>query len=309
MRLCIVLGLLIGLIGQLAAEMATIELRQGGKLRGEILRDRPEAVIVDLGFEVFTVPREAILSISMSETTEIEMPVSTGLYALGDESEELPVKELVERQGEAVVLIETPSGLGSGFIVHPDGYVVTNDHVIAGEHKIGVTVFEQGEMDLVRKPYDQVRIVASNPEMDLALLKIEGADRSFPTVPIGNASELRPGQPLFAIGSPLGLDRTVSQGIVSIRNRLIDGKIYIQTTAQISPGNSGGPLFNLRGEVIGVNNMKVVGMGAEGLSFSIPSTVLRMFLDNRDAFAFDPRNPNAGYRYNSPPSPQPEAAE
>lgn len=122
------------------------------------------------------------------------------------------------------------------------------------------------------------------------------------SVPLGESNELRQGQSVFAIGSPLGLDRTVSQGIVSNRNRPIDGRVFIQTTTEISPGNSGGPLFNLKGEVVGVNNMKVVAMGAEGLAFAIPANVLKFFLENRDAFAFDPRNPNAGFRYNAPPT-------
>jgi serine protease Do len=291
---------------QAASDASTIELHAGGLIEGDILRERADSIVVDLGFEVLTVPRDAIAAIRANDP-EVQARENrtreNRLYRTSDKDEEMPVKELAERNGEAVVLVKTPVGLGSGFIVHPNGYVVTNDHVIAGEHRVSITVFEDGELDLVRQQYENVRIVASNPQMDLALLKIEGASREFPTVAIGDSDMLRPGQPLFAIGSPLGLDRTVSQGIVSLRNRLIGGRIYIQTTTQISPGNSGGPLFNLKGEVIGVNNMKVVGMGAEGLSFSIPSEVLKMFLENRDAFAFDPRNPNAGFRYNEPPRP------
>ena len=103
--------------------------------------------------------------------------------------------------------------------------------------------------------------------------------------------------------SPLGLERSVSQGIVSLRNRSIEGRLFIQTTAQINPGNSGGPLMNLRGEVVGVNDMKFIGFGVEGMGFAIPSGVLKDFLKNRDAFAFDPKNPNAGFRYNEPPKP------
>jgi serine protease Do len=106
---------------------------------------------------------------------------------------------------------------------------------------------------------------------------------------------------VFAIGSPLGLDRTVSEGIISVANRVINGRLYLQTTTQINPGNSGGPLFNLKGEVVGVNNMKISAVGAEGLGFSISSNTLKSFIDNRDAYAFDPRNPNAGFRYLSPP--------
>jgi len=152
--------------------------------------------------------------------------------------------------------------------------------------------------------FPKVRIVALDARLDLALLKIEDAgDTVFPTVPLGDTQELTDGQTVFAIGSPLGLDRTVSQGIVSSRNRPLDGQLYIQTTTQINPGNSGGPLFNLRGEVVGISNMKAMIVGVEGLNFAIPVAVAKSFLRNRDAFAFDPRNSNAGFRYLAPPQP------
>jgi serine protease Do len=112
---------------------------------------------------------------------------------------------------------------------------------------------------------------------------------------------------VFAVGSPLGLDRTVSTGIISLTNRVIRGRLFIQTTTEINPGNSGGPLFNLKGEVVGINDLKLVGIGLEGLNFAIPVSTLKEFLHNRSAFAFDPRNPNAGFRYNRPPvDPRPE---
>ena len=85
--------------------------------------------------------------------------------------------------------------------------------------------------------------------------------------------------------------------------------MYIQTTTQINPGNSGGPLFNLKGEVVGVNNMKIVSVGAEGLGFAIPTANLKLFLRNREAFAFDPANPNSGFRYNRPPRPASQPAQ
>jgi serine protease Do len=200
-------------------------------------------------------------------------------------------------------MIRTPIGLGSGFIIHPDGYVVTNDHVVAGERIISVTRFRKDKNELVKENYDNVRIVATGGNIDLALLKIEVQAKKikFPSLPLGNSEELKQGERVFAIGSPLGLERSVSEGIVSLRNRIIQSRLHIQTTAEISPGNSGGPLFNYRGQVIGVNNMKVVSTGAEGLGFSIPVRQLKTFLENRDAFAFDPRNPNSGFRYNRPP--------
>jgi serine protease Do len=209
----------------------------------------------------------------------------------------------VGRVSEAVVQVHTPTGLGSGFFIHPDGYVVTNEHVVAGEYNISVTQFRHGRAgELQNVTFNKVRIVALDSKLDLALLKIEDAGSTvFPTVPLGDSGRLSEGQTVFAIGSPLGLDRTVSQGIVSSRNRPMDGQLFIQTTAQINPGNSGGPLFDLRGEVVGITNMKAMIAGVEGVNFAIPIAVLKNFLRNRDAFAFDPRNPNSGYRYLEPP--------
>lgn len=292
----------------LGAAPVSVELVEGGSLRGALLLERPDRVVLDLGFTVLEVPRESIGAIVKDEDRAgVESQAGTHgphLFRVANGGSPRSVRDLVERDGEAVVLVRTPVGLGSGFVIHPDGFVVTNDHVIAGETRITVTVFEQDGAELRRRVHEQVRIVATSPELDLALLHIEDTEgRTFKTVALGDSDDLRPGQTVFAVGSPLGLERTVSQGIVSLRNRLIGGQLYVQTTAQISPGNSGGPLFNLRGEVVGVNNMKVVAMGAEGLGFAIPAVTLQMFLRNRDAFAFDPRHPNAGFRYNRPPEP------
>jgi len=284
---------------------ATIELTSGSVITGDVVYEKSEQVLVDLGFTVLTIPRNNIIQIHYNDETLMEkaVTVQAGLLRIGADTEIQSVKDLVDKFGSAVVLVQTPTGLGSGFIVHPDGYVITNDHVIAGEHDITVTLFKMENGGLERRAFQNVRILATSPEQDLALLKIQDADAPvFTTVSIGESDELRQGESVFAIGSPLGLERTVSEGIISLRNRLIEGRLYIQQTAEISPGNSGGPLFNLKGEVIGVNNMKVAATGAEGLGFAIPSTTLKTFIKNRDAFAFDPKNPNAGFRYNLPPT-------
>lgn len=289
----------------------TVELNQGGAVKGEVLTETAERVVLDLGFTVLTVPRDAIARIVKDAVTgeSTENAVGEELYRTEPKARTQGVKELVNSIGDRVVLVRTAGGLGSGFFIHEDGYVITNDHVIAGETEISVTVFGRNGAAMDKKTWDNVRIVAANAEMDLALLKVETAEKvKFPTVPVGDSEELRQGQPVFAIGAPLGLERTVSQGIISLKNRVEDGRIYIQTTTQINPGNSGGPLFNLKGEVVGVNNMKIVAPGAEGLGFAIPSAMLKLFLRNRDAFAFDPANPNAGFRYNRPPRPDGSAA-
>jgi serine protease Do len=140
--------------------------------------------------------------------------------------------------------------------------------------------------------------MAFNPFVDLALLKIEEAEQPFKSVVLGHIDQLAVGQTCFAIGNPLGLTRSVSQGIVSSTNRDYDGRLYIQTTTDINPGNSGGPLFNLRGEVIGVTSMGYLFLG--GLNFAIPVDVVQRFIENWDAFAFNEDNPNAGFRYLQP---------
>ena len=285
------------------AAPATVELNQGGSVRGEILADTAERVVVDLGFTVLTIPRDAITKVN-KDAPGVAPTTAQGdeLYRQDPNARPQAVKDLVNAIGDRVVLVKTPGGLGSGFIIHEDGYLLTNDHVIAGENEITITVFAKGASGMDKKTWENVRIVASNAEMDLALLKIESGDKTrFPTVPLGDSDELKQGQPVFAIGAPLGLERTVSQGIISLKNRIEDGRMYIQTTTQINPGNSGGPLFNLKGEVVGVNNMKIVAPGAEGLGFAIPTAIAKLFLRNRDAFAFDPTNPNSGFRYNRPP--------
>ncbi len=293
----------------LGAEPSVIDLKSGAQVRAEILAERPDRLVLDLGFTVLSIPRDEIdrVTAPVLATGEAHDAVlATGLLFRSVVSPALlPVQANVERVGGAVVLVQSPTGLGSGFIVHPAGYVVTNHHVVAGETELSVTRFVREGQGLERVRHTRVRIVATDPRVDLALLKIEDlpADTTIATVPLGESQTLEEGQGVFAIGSPLGLDRTVSQGIVSSRNRLVDGQLYIQTTTQINPGNSGGPLFNLRGEVVGVNNMKAMAVGVEGLNFAIPAAVLKNFLRNRDAFAFDPRSPNAGFRYNSPPRP------
>ncbi|TVP79132.1 MAG: hypothetical protein EA353_06930 [Puniceicoccaceae bacterium] len=286
----------------------SIELKNGATLQGEIVLERAELLYVDLGFDLLPVPNSAVLQIQSLSPDSSEFttgqPQGRGtLYEIAADRSDKTIRDWVGQLGEAVALVQTPTGLGSGFVIQQDGYLVTNDHVIAGENRIAVTIFKDGENELSKVTYDNVRIVATSAELDLALLKIEAApDASFITVPLAGAGEgLREGQAVFAIGSPLGLDRTVSEGIISVANRVINGRLYLQTTTQINPGNSGGPLFNLKGEVVGVNNMKIAAVGAEGLGFSISSDTLRSFIDNRDAYAFDPRNPNAGFRYLSPP--------
>ena len=299
--------LFVSLFSLTFGKIVSIDLENDTSVTGNLVKEGAGEVFIDLGFDIIKIPKTAIIQIEDQKVNQSnkERPFKNQLYVESRGKRKLSsLRNLVDELGEAVVLIRTPIGLGSGFLIHPDGYIVTNDHVVAGERQISVTQFKGTGAKMTKQNFDNVKIVASGGNLDLALLKIEGENPgfSFPFVTLGASPNLKQGERVFAIGSPLGLERSVSEGIVSLRNRIISDRLHVQTTAEISPGNSGGPLFNYRGEVVGVNNMKVVAQGAEGLGFSIPVDSLKTFLINRDAYAFDPRNPNAGFRYTTPPS-------
>jgi serine protease Do len=279
----------------------TITLQDGRSIVAIILKETSDKLWLDLGFTVLEVPRSSVESVVRAAPDELKVESQRDdLYRLAFNLPERAPKELARRFGEAVIMVSTPSGLGSGFIIHPDGYAITNAHVIQGETRIKVTVFEQSDLDFRRREVEDVEIIAVNNALDLALVKLKKQDRPYPTVYIQGAEELQAGQEVFAIGAPLGLERTLSQGVIATTQRNFEGMTYIQTTAQINPGNSGGPLFNARGEVIGVTNMKIPF--GEGLGFAIPARYVRDFIRNRDAFAYDKSNPNSGYTYSAPPS-------
>ncbi len=164
-------------------------------------------------------------------------------------------------------------GSGSGVIVREDGIIVTNNHVV-GEDTT------EAEVRLSDKTHQIARIIGRDKETDIAVLKIE-TDRKLPAAQFGDSSVLKVGQWVLAVGNPMGLDRTVTLGVISGigRERLNLSKYenFIQTDAAINPGNSGGPLFNLRGEVIGINTA-IIHM-AQGIGFSIPADMVSRVVD------------------------------
>ena len=299
-----------------------VQLRDQSAIIGRIVAEKPDQVFVDIGYTVIGVPRTQITNILRADekspgskiAKKSAAPVpkavspasppaeSKGLYfANATPPPERTVRELMAQLGQAVVQVRTPSGLGSGFFINEDGHLITNFHVIEGETQISIEVYHQRNGQLERRAYKQARIVAMNKFADLALLKIEDKDApKFARVPLGDADALSVGERVFAIGSPLGLERTVTEGILSTKTRQMQGALYLQTTTQINPGNSGGPLFNLRGEVVGVTNMKITF--GEGLGFAIPVEQVKFFLTHRDAYAYDSENPSNAYRYLPPPS-------
>jgi serine protease Do len=305
-----------------------VELKDEASIKGRIIAEKSEHVAVDVGYTIIMVPRSAIAKITTAKDEEAKAAENGGGNGSGNGSaeekgpnttppasaqlagalyqnpgalrKESTVRELVSVLGEAVVQVRTPGGLGSGFFINEDGYLITNFHVIEGETQISIEVYHDRNGQLDRRSYKQVRIVAMNKFADLALLKVEDKDApKFAWVLMGDMDALSVGDRVFAIGSPLGLERTVTEGIMSTKTRAVGGELYMQTTTQINPGNSGGPLFNLKGEVVGVTNMKLAF--GEGLGFAIPVDTVKYFLNHRDAFAYDNDNPSNPFRYLEPP--------
>ena len=164
-------------------------------------------------------------------------------------------------------------GIGSGVIVSPDGYIVTNNHVIDGATDIRVTMTDRRILP--------AKLIGADPLTDLAVIKVDGSN--LPNAPWGDSTELHPGQTVLAFGNPFGFRFTVTRGIVSALNRpnpSADDRRkpgeFIQTDAAINPGNSGGPLVNARGEVVGINTFLISGSGTfSGMGFAIPSQIVR----------------------------------
>lgn len=164
--------------------------------------------------------------------------------------------------------------LGSGFVVSKDGYIVTNNHVVANATKIDVFLTDRKE------PY-VAKLIGSDEQLDLAILKID-ADDNLPFLEFGDSDKLEVGSWVIAIGNPYGLDHTVTVGVISAKGRPlnINGNQFtdlLQTDASINPGNSGGPLINLQGKVIGINN--AINAQAQGIGFAIPSSTVTQVLD------------------------------
>jgi serine protease Do len=293
--------------GASLAPADTVQLKDAAAITGKILTEKSDSLILDVGFTVLQIPRTAVVNVTRA-ANDTAAPILTAPAASGQfysastkVAAARDVSSLVKQIGEAVVQVKTPGGLGSGFFLNEDGYLITNFHVIEGETEISVEVYHQKNGQLDRETYKQVKIIAINKFHDLSLLHIEDKDApKFKSVALGSADALNVGDGVFAIGSPLGLERTVTQGIISTKTRQLEGNLYLQTSTQINPGNSGGPLFNLAGEVVGVTNMKITF--GEGLGFAIPSELVKSFLDHRDAFAYSTDNPNNPFRYLEPPS-------
>jgi len=186
-------------------------------------------------------------------------------------------------RGQVNAVVTRQQSVGSGFVIDPDGYILTNAHVVNGAQRVQVVVppaNADGSLATAlsaRMNVVPARIVGITTEIDLALLKVDGL--KLPALPLATYTQVRQGETVFAFGSPGGLRNTLTHGLVSAVARQVDPDsplIYIQTDAPINPGNSGGPLVNTRGEVVGVNTFILSQSGGnEGLGFAIPCATAR----------------------------------
>ena len=181
-------------------------------------------------------------------------------------------KRFLNEQGGGYVPRDTTS-LGSGFVISPDGYVLTNSHVVKDADEIVVKLSDRREL--------LAKVIGTDARTDVALLKVDAKD--LPAVTIGNPNKLQVGEWVLAIGSPFGFEQSVTAGIVSAKGRSLPGGNYvpfIQTDVAINPGNSGGPLFNMEGKVVGINSQIYSRTGGfMGLSFAIPMDVVMNVVD------------------------------
>ena len=205
----------------------------------------------------------AVVNISTSQRAQ------TGLPEPGD-----PYYDLFRRFGQPQGEAPQRQGIGSGFIISPDGYILTNAHVVADTTEVMVRLTDKREL--------KARVIGADRRTDVALIKIEA--RGLPAVTIGDPARLRVGEWVAAIGSPFGFESTVTAGIVSAKSRSLpdDGYVpFIQTDVAINPGNSGGPLFDLNGQVVGINSQIYSRSGGyQGLSFAIPIDVAMKVKDD-----------------------------
>jgi serine protease Do len=248
------------------------------------------ALAFSLGLGLFAPGKALVFGQQPTQTRMAETPNPAQIASPSELSRAFV--EAAKRIKPAVAHIKLGNGAtGSGVIVSPDGYILTNNHVASAGNQITVKLSDRREFP--------ARRIGTDPKTDLALIKIEA--QNLPYATLGDSSKLEPGEWVIALGSPFGLDQTMTAGIVSAIGRKFGANNYIQTDASINPGNSGGPLVNMNGEVIGINtSIYSRSGGSEGVGFSIPSNTAKkikeQLLGNAGVYA------GANARVNAPVS-------
>ncbi|MGD0153069.1 MAG: trypsin-like peptidase domain-containing protein [Thermacetogeniaceae bacterium] len=235
---------------------------QTPQVQGTIQSDLTPAIGTDTIADTVAAAGPAVVKIETQVTTQVENPFFNDpffrqFFGQGNNQSETMVQK----------------GLGSGFFISADGYLLTNEHVIDGAQQIQVTIMGKSQ------PVN-ARVVGSDQDLDLAVLKVD-AGSNLPYLKLGDSDNIRVGSWAIAIGNPYGLDHTVTVGVISAKGRpiTVQDRSYrnlLQTDASINPGNSGGPLLDMNGEVIGINT--AVDAQAQGIGFAIPSNTAKNIL-------------------------------
>lgn len=225
----------------------------------------------------------AVVNISSSQ--KVKTPQGFSGFSFPNDPEFEPFRDFFERFGNPYGMMQPQErevySLGSGFIIDPKGYVITNNHVVDGAEEITVILSDNEKY--------KAEIIGRDPKTDLALLKVE-AKKDLPFVTMGDSDAARVGDWVIAIGNPFGLGGSVTQGIISARQRNINAgpfDDFLQTDAPINRGNSGGPLFNIKGEVIGINSAIFspgLGGGSVGIGFAIPTSLAKPVIEQLKEF-------------------------
>jgi serine protease Do len=241
-------------------------------LRGD--REKPAAVPAAAGLrmvpvdipQLFKEVSPAVVNISTTQVVKFNRPQMRNPFGPQD-----PFDDFFNNFFGRMPKDQKRKSLGSGFIVSPDGYILTNNHVVEKADEVTVTLLDKEEF--------KAKVVGTDPKIDIALIKID-AKKKLTYAALGDSDKLEVGEWVVAIGNPFALGHTVTAGIVSAKGRIIGSGPYddfIQTDASINPGNSGGPLFNLKGEVVGINTAMV--QGGQGIGFATPIQLAKSVLD------------------------------
>ncbi len=292
-------------------------LRDGSVIECSSHRETRTHLHVTLAGQEVAIPLDAIRHRFRSGKTEQSL-----YFASNDPLPKKSWAQLRAAAEKAVVKVQHDLGTGSGFIIHPDGFVITNQHAVLGAANLSVTLYRPTTEGLVEETIRKVRILSLNGAYNLALLKLEperprqpepseelkeGEKGVFPWAPLGDARLLKTGDEVFSFSSVEDGRRELLKGVIRDRNpRAPDPgsgaghSLYLNTSIPVSVKSSGVPVFNLRGEVVGVTNVRLEG--AEGLGFALPSPFLMLFIEHRESFVFDPSDSRNGFEYLPPPS-------
>ncbi len=298
-------------------------LHGGGEVFGRLVKETATTLFVDVGSEIVPiavssverrVPQADLEAQAKSGTPRLGAgagsvdPATGAIIFRGDSAKSARSQtEILDHAKRSVVLVSNSRGRGSGWVLDKQGRIVTNHHVVGNEKYQTVTLFVPQGTQWERKRFDNCKVEAFSRIYDIAIVRVDLdalAKEKVELVPIPVAApdSLKAGEQVFAVGNPgMGgtiLAHTISEGIVSSLARNFDDVIYIQTTAAVNPGNSGGPLLDARGNVVGLITLKATFQ--EGIAFALPTGLILHFLGNSKAFEYSETNRNKGFKYLPP---------